>query len=63
MNYKKELAMYGTVKAHRIQPRIDIIKSLPHTPQNEIDFCLQCKRKKCSGDCPQIKEFRSINKQ
>lgn len=25
--------------------------------QQEIEFCLNCTRKKCSGECPEFKDF------
>lgn len=30
---------------------------LNFTPQSEIDFCLNCTKENCSGDCGELREF------
>lgn len=32
-------------------------KELTEIEQKEIEFCLECTRKKCSGECPEFKDF------
>ena len=33
-------------------------KKLTQREQAEIDFCLECKNKKCSGNCKLLRDFR-----
>ena len=33
-------------------------KKLSEKEQSEIDFCLDCKKTKCNGNCKTIKQFR-----
>ena len=30
---------------------------LDFTPQDVIDFCLNCTKEDCSGSCPELKEY------
>lgn len=56
--YGYELFKNGLVK-QAIKPDTPVqFKNLTDIDQKEIEFCLNCKKKKCSGECREVKEYR-----
>lgn len=59
MNTLKYLNQNGSIKVvdesyrTKRKPRIEL-----EEPQEIISFCLKCTRKKCNGNCKEIREFK-----